>query len=308
MVKTARLIKLQHRRCRLWQFPQYIGQSLHPISAKALDLAMALDSTPQFALARPDRPGQSAGARLGGKLSRLLARQVVTKRLPIGHTKPLVTFTFDDAPASACSTGAALLEQYQARGTYYVCGGGCGTMSPNGRLGTTEQVKALYAKGHEIGCHTFSHAAVAGIGHDALVAELERNRSFLQGIDRGMIVRNFAYPYGDLSFRTKRHLERHFDSCRSLHPGVNIASADLGALKARALENASIDRRGISAIVAETARRSGWLVFNSHDVNDEPSQFGVSPALLEFALKAVREAGCRVVTVREALQILRVMQ
>jgi peptidoglycan/xylan/chitin deacetylase (PgdA/CDA1 family) len=114
------------------------------------------------------------------------------------NTKPLVSFTFDDAPASACVTGALLLERYQARGTYYIGGGGCGAVGPSGRPATTEQVKALYSKGHEIGCHTYSHSAVANIGRGALVAELERNRSSLQSINRGMIIRNFAYPYGEL--------------------------------------------------------------------------------------------------------------
>ena len=56
------------------------------------------------------------------------------------------------------------------------------------------------------------------------------------------MVRNFAYPYGDLSVRTKRYLETRFDSCRSCHAGINTTVADLGALKAWPLDNASVDR------------------------------------------------------------------
>jgi len=220
------------------------------------------------------------------------------------NREALVTFTFDDAPVSACGAGARLLEQYGVRATYYISGGGCGATSPCGQLATAEQVRSLCVKGHEIGCHTYSHAAVTRIDGDALAADLGHNRSFLQGLDRAALPRNFAYPYGDLSFRTKRDLQRDFDSCRSLRRGVNAGIVDLGALKCCLLENSSIDRHGILNVVAETVRRTGWLIFCSHDVDDPPSEFGVSPDLVEFALIAALAAGCRLVTVRDALAIL----
>ena len=44
---------------------------------------------------------------LAGKLTRLLARNVPTKKLTMRNTRPLVSFTFDDAAATACTTGAA---------------------------------------------------------------------------------------------------------------------------------------------------------------------------------------------------------
>jgi peptidoglycan/xylan/chitin deacetylase (PgdA/CDA1 family) len=266
-------------------------------------LAASPDITAQFALARPESTGQSRYAKACGKLSRFLARNVVTKKLTMRNAKPLVTFTFDDAPVSACEAGALLLERYQARGTYYISGGGCGRASPGGWLAAAEQIKALAAKGHEIGCHTYSHTAVSDVGREALAAELERNRSFLQALNGDMTVGNFAYPYGDLSFRVKRLLEAHFDSCRSLLPGVNTGSVDLGALKACELQNASIGHRRILEIIAETVRNNGWLIFVSHDVDDKPSRFGVSPALLEFALTEAGAAGCQLITVQDALRI-----
>jgi peptidoglycan/xylan/chitin deacetylase (PgdA/CDA1 family) len=239
---------------------------------------------------------------MSGKLSRLMARSIATKPATMGNTGPLVTFTFDDAPESACVTGARLLQKYRARGTFYISGRGCGLISPGGRLASVEQLQALHAAGHEIGCHTFSHAAVAGIGREALAAELERNRVFLRGIHSDIGVRNFAYPYGDLSFRTKYYLEARFDSCRSLRAGVNAGTADLGALRSCELQNASIGREGIADIMAETVRRNGWLIFVSHDVHDEPSRFGVTPDLLESALAAASAAKCQVVTVADALR------
>jgi peptidoglycan/xylan/chitin deacetylase (PgdA/CDA1 family) len=256
-----------------------------------------------FALPRAECPGEPLSDKISGKASRFLARHIHTKTLAIRSETPLVTFTFDDVPASACSVGAAILEQHDARGTFYVSGGGCGAASPGGLLATTDQLRALCAQGHEVGCHTFSHPPVSGIGHDELVADLERNRCFLTGINGGIAARNFAYPYGDLSLRTKRYLETRFDSCRSLLRGVNAGTADLGALKTCPLENATIGRREIRQFTAKAAAVKGWLIFSGHDVADPPSRFGVTPDLLAFAIKASRDAGCRLVTIAEGLEL-----
>jgi peptidoglycan/xylan/chitin deacetylase (PgdA/CDA1 family) len=265
---------------------------------------MSHEPARDFALPRVERPGERLSGKIAGKASRFLARHTRSKTLAMRSAMPLVTFTFDDVPASACSTGAAILEQHDARGTFFVSGGGCGVASPGGRLATTEQLKALHAKGHEVGCHTYAHPPVSAIGHDELVADLERNRRFLKGINGAITVRNFAYPYGDLSFRTKRYLETRFDSCRSLLRGVNEGSADLGALKTCPLENATIDRGEILEFIAKAVKVNGWLIFSSHDVEDVPSQFGVTPDLLAFAVGAAGDAGCRLVTIADGLEFL----
>jgi peptidoglycan/xylan/chitin deacetylase (PgdA/CDA1 family) len=274
--------------------------SLAKLEAVATD-----DAAPAFALSRSDEGKQSRLARMSAKLSRFMARNIATNALTMCNDKPLVTFTFDDAPASACTTGATLLDRYNAHGTFYISGGGCGLMSPGGRLATAEQLKALYANGHEIGCHTFSHAALGAVSRNARALELKHNRTFLQSIHADIVVRNFAYPYGDLSLAAKRHVEMNFDSCRSLLPGANVGVIDLGALKSCELQNSSIGRQGIRDVIAETVCQNGWLIFVSHDVDRRPSQFGASPDLLEFALNTAATAGCQVVSVRSALRILR---
>jgi peptidoglycan/xylan/chitin deacetylase (PgdA/CDA1 family) len=270
-----------------------------------IEHGIAQESAAGFALARAQQPDHPLSARMAAKASRFLARHTRTKTLKMGNATPMITFTFDDVPASACSVGAAILEQYDARGTFYVAGAGCGVVSPGGRLATIEQLNALCAKGHEVGCHTYSHPPVSGIAHDELVADLERNRRFLEGIDGERAGRNFAYPYGDLSFPTKRYLESRFDSCRSLLRGVNAGAADLGALKTCPLENATIDRAGILAFIAEAVQANGWLIFSGHDVEEKPSEFGVTPGLLAFAVGASRDAGCRLVTIADGLALAR---
>ncbi len=266
-------------------------------------LPAADDFTVPTALSRTAGVGLGPYRTVAGKLTRFLARNLPMKKLALGHRRPLVSFTFDDAATSACTTGALLLEQHQVRGTFYISGGKCGRPSPTGRLATTDQVEALFAKGHEIGCHTFSHMRVVGTDRGVLDNDLDRNRAFLQGFLGDIAISNFAYPYGDISFKSKWHLGARYDSCRAMTPGVNAGTADLGALKCNALEQIKIDRSQISRLIAETVRRNGWLMFASHDVSVTPSPYGVCPELLAFALRNALTAGCQVVPVAQALRL-----
>ena len=248
--------------------------------------------------------GVSLPAKVRGMAERFIARSVRSKLLALQNTPPIVTFTFDDVPVSACENGADILANHGVHGTFYVAGGGCGAASPVGRLASIEHIRTIAALGHEIGCHTYSHPEVSRIGIDALDDEINRNRQFMRTIDSVIALRNFAYPYGEMSVRTKRHLEGRFDSCRSVRPGINSGSADLGSLKAYPLENATADPTRIAALVAEAARTSGWLIFYSHDVTEKPSKYGVTPHLLESAVTSAKTAGCVIATVAGALELI----
>jgi len=253
-----------------------------------------------------DPNAASLSMRVSGMAARFLARTSRNKLLDMRDIPPTITFTFDDVPVSACELGARILESYGARATFYVAGRGCGTKSPDGpACASIAQLRPIWAKGHEIGCHTYSHPTVRHMPLDELKSELDRNQAALAGINSNIVLRNFAYPYGDLSVRTKRYLECRFDSCRSSHAGINIDLADLGALDAWPLQNAALDRDKIVRLVAETVHRRGWLIFYSHDVAEQPSRFGVSPDLLECAVNTAKRAGCVLANVGETLKFIR---
>jgi peptidoglycan/xylan/chitin deacetylase (PgdA/CDA1 family) len=254
-----------------------------------------------FAADRPADP--SIWTTVSGKATRFLARHVPTKSLRKIDPQPLVSFTFDDVPASACGEGAAILEAHGMRATYYTCVGGSGAASPSGRLASADDIAALAARGHEIGCHTYSHRAVSTLSRRELAGDLDRNRAALDAICAGNVPRNFAFPYGDMSFAAKRYLERRFDSCRSGRLGLNAGSIDLGALRSWPLGNASINRARIVKLVDETVRRHGWLIFISHGLEKTPRRYGITPDLLAFAVAAAKSGGCRVTTIAEALRL-----
>jgi peptidoglycan/xylan/chitin deacetylase (PgdA/CDA1 family) len=259
-------------------------------------------------LAEPlkDPHAASLSMRVSGMAARFVARNSRSKLLDLHGAPPVVTFTFDDVPVSACELGAGILESFGVRGTFYVAGRGCGTTSPDGpACASIDQLRPIWASGHEIGCHTYSHPTVRHMAIDELSLELDRNQAALAEINGNIVLRNFAYPYGDLSLRTKRYLECRFDSCRSSHAGINTGLADLGALDAWPLQNASLDRDKVVRLIAETVQRRGWLIFYSHEVAEQPGRFGVSPDLLEWAVKTAKRAGCMPASVSETLKFIK---
>lgn len=240
-------------------------------------------------------------AQLPSKVSRRLAHYVVTKRLRARNRQPLVSFTFDDIPDAAFIHGAPALEAHGVRGTFYVAGGLCGTTEADRRLASAADCIALHRRGHEIGCHTFTHPAVQSLDAKGLAAELDRNRGFFASKAPDIVLENFAYPYGIASVPRKLQAQKRFHSCRGSQRGLNAATVDLGMLKAVPINRAT-DRASIAAVVDEAVRRNAWLIFFTHDVAPVPTAIGCTPQFLDAAVTYALERGCAVVTVREGLE------
>jgi peptidoglycan/xylan/chitin deacetylase (PgdA/CDA1 family) len=214
----------------------------------------------------------------------------------------MVSFTFDDIPKSAATVGARILEEYDALGTFYVIGSQVGTSSPQWDMVDGEEIVALHRHGHEIACHTFSHKRACDLDAPALIAEIEHNQQYLRSLDSSIQIENFAYPFGYGSFVRKRQLKSVFKSCRSIVPGVNSGTVDLQFLRAMPLIDRRIDRDGIERAFDEAETNNGWLIFYTHDVADQPSPYGCSPALLHEALEAASRRKIPVLNMAEALQ------
>jgi peptidoglycan/xylan/chitin deacetylase (PgdA/CDA1 family) len=237
-------------------------------------------------------------ARVGNKLARHLRVAPFTMRNP----GPMVSFTFDDAPISAATRGAAMLEQNNARGTFYVAGGLVDSWSGNWTTVGANDVVSLHRRGHEIACHTFSHARATDLSEAAMAAEIEDNRRYLLALDPSIAIENFAYPYGTGSVLRKGQLGNIFHSSRGILPGVNSGTIDLQYLRATPLIDKDIDAHGIDRAFDQAVASNGWLIFYSHDVEPEPSPYGCSPALLRHALEAASRRNIPALSIAEALR------
>jgi peptidoglycan/xylan/chitin deacetylase (PgdA/CDA1 family) len=237
-------------------------------------------------------------ARVGNRLSRYFC----TAPLRLRNTRPIVSFTFDDFPESAAAAGAPLLEEYDARATFYVAGGQVDKWSGHWQGVGADAIVELHQRGHEIGCHTFSHARATDLDATRLAAEIEENRRYLLGLDPSMRIDNFAYPYGLGSVWRKTQLAKTFRSSRGIIPGVNSGVVDLQYLRSTPLINAHIDEERIDRAFDALADSNGWLIFYGHDVAAEPSPYGCTPALLQIALDAATKRNVAIMTVADALR------
>jgi peptidoglycan/xylan/chitin deacetylase (PgdA/CDA1 family) len=236
------------------------------------------------------------------RVSHRLATHVRVGRCRLRNVTPMVSFTFDDLPKSAATIGAQILEAHDARGTFYVSGGLVGAASPHWPTGTAEDIVALHEKGHEIGCHTFSHKRTCDLDAESLTEEIARNRRYFRSLNASIEVENFAYPFGYGSYVRKRQLKKTFQSCRSIVPGVNSGAVDLQFLRATPLIDLRVDTAAIERMFDQAITTNGWLIFYTHDVADEPSPYGCSPALMNHALEAAARRNIPVLNMAEALQ------
>ncbi len=103
------------------------------------------------------------------KVSHRLAMHLHVDLFRLRNATPMVSFTFDDLPKSAVTTGAGLLEARGARGTFYVSGGLVSVGTSQWETGDSSDVLALHRNGHEIGCHTFSHQRACDLDETSLM-------------------------------------------------------------------------------------------------------------------------------------------
>jgi peptidoglycan/xylan/chitin deacetylase (PgdA/CDA1 family) len=244
-------------------------------------------------------PGWSA---LKARVSNRLARHLFAAPHQLPGTCPMVSFTFDDAPKSAATVGAPMLEEYGARGTYYISGGLVDQWCGNWTSVSADDIVGLHRKGHELACHTFSHTRAIDLDAEAMTAETDRNRNYLSALDPSIRIENFAYPYGFGAVSHKRRLGKIFRSVRGILPGVNSGTVDLQYLRATPLIEVEIDREGVDRVFEEAAAKNGWLIFYTHDVKTAPSSYGCSPSLLRHALDAAARLKIPVLSVAEALR------
>ena len=239
---------------------------------------------------------------LKGKLKRRIARVVHRRPLRVAPGRPIISFTFDDAPVSATRAGAEVLEARGLRGTYYVSAGLSGTEVPMGVCAVADDYRRVAAAGHEIPCHTYSHLDCGRASAAMADADVARNLATLEDWAGGPI-ESFAYPYGDVSAGPKGALKGRFSNLRGLHHGVIEQGTDLNQTPSVGIEGPpgpELARRWM----AEALKRKAWLVLYTHDVGPEPSFWGCTPQVFADLVDEAVAAGFEVLTVRDAMRRL----
>jgi peptidoglycan/xylan/chitin deacetylase (PgdA/CDA1 family) len=239
---------------------------------------------------------------LKGKLRRRVVRLAHRRPAASAPGRPLISFSFDDAPQSAATAGAALLEERGVRGTFFVSAGLAGAQAPMGRCARAADYRRLAAAGHELACHTHGHLDLGKAPADEALADSALNAEALAGW-AGSPPETFAYPYGDVSAGPKQALGERFRLLRALHHGVIERACDLNQAPAVGIEGPAGEALARRWMETALARRA-WLILYTHDVRENPSPWGCTPQALARLVDEAISRGFEAVTVAEGARCL----
>lgn len=240
---------------------------------------------------------------LKGKLRRRLVR--LQHRRPASRSpgRPMISFSFDDAPLSAFTTGAQVLERHGVRGAFFVCAGLAGQSGVVGRLGDRSEMERAQAAGHEIACHTYSHLDCGKADAETAGQDLDRNADVLRAWGFAPPT-TFAYPYGDVGSPAKRRLADRFALSRALHHGVIEAGTDLAQAPAVGIEGEDGEAKALHWM-EQARRRRAWLILFTHGVEETVTPYGCTAAAFERLVGQAVSQGFEVVTVAEGARRVR---
>jgi hypothetical protein len=58
------------------------------------------------------------------------------------------------------------------------------------------------------------------------------------------------------------------------------------------------------ALIGTVIRQGGWLIFFTHDVSDQPTEYGAHAVVLEQLVRAARDGDCLLLPVGEVADAL----
>jgi peptidoglycan/xylan/chitin deacetylase (PgdA/CDA1 family) len=215
---------------------------------------------------------------------------------------PLCTFTFDDCPRSALENAGRMLERHGLVGTFFVAGATLDQASGkyNQMLGSGD-LEALVRRGHELGCHSYSHKSLRSTPIEEMRADFERNREVLLGASGAESLTSFAYPFGEANWTAKAEVAKRFAAARGVRPGINGRILDLAQLRAVGILAHDFSEGRVQALIQRTLKTRGWLIFYTHEVEASPSSIGCTVHQFEQTLDMVLASHIEVLSMRNAI-------
>ena len=235
------------------------------------------------------------------KVQRFRSRYAHKNVLPNPVGRSIITFGFDDCPASAIETALPMLEIEGWRATIYVACGLCETTNHLGLHMSEADIVASHQRGHEIADHTFSHINAKVRQSEDYLADIQKNQAALMALGLPPS-RHFAYPFGDVTTPIKAHLRRCFSTLRGVLP-PNSPDQDANFLPAMPLYSGATIDAALERI-GKLEEEPIWLNLFTHDVRDNPSAYGCTPKDFSRVMEAVKRSGATVLTTDQAYQSL----
>ena len=249
-------------------------------------------------------PGNYLG-RLRFRYRREVCKRFARRPYPFHISRPIVSFTFDDFPVSAATTGGSILRQFGISATYYVSLGLAGTVTRTSVMFEREDLRGIAAQGHEFGCHTFDHHDAWETDAQTFAASLDRNRAELENQFPGATFQTMSYPISCPRPSVKRQAAIRFTVCRGGGQAVNIDELDRNYVKAFFIEKSKHSVVPIKSVIDQACAANGWLIFVTHDISDHPTPFGCTPQVFEDIVKYAVKSEASILPVSKAWEAIR---
>jgi len=215
-----------------------------------------------------------------------------------------ISLTFDDGWKSAVERARPLLEKYGMPASFYIISNRLG--DEHQEYMNADDLRALGARGHEIGVHTRSHKHLPELSNEEIWTEIKGGLDDLRAL--GFAPRTFAYPYGDWNpYVVKQVREAGFFGARSIEQGFNDEKTNHLLLKAFPVREEH-SAEGINSQISEFMKASEpWLVLYFHQIEsaevlrERKWIYGTTPAVLEGILSFLKAQKADMLTLEQGL-------
>lgn len=214
---------------------------------------------------------------------------------------PIITFTFDDVPTSAVLNGHKILSKYDYKATYYVASGIGLPFDKEFFFLNENDLTFLKDNNHEIACHTHHHKSLRFKSKATINDDIKLNIDLINEVVK-VDLTNFSYPYGQVGLNAKSTMGRKFDTSRSTEFGLNTGLVDLNNLKAVNLYSNDFDKDKLIGLLNDAVSNNSWLIFYTHDVCDEYTQWGTSIKDFEWLVDLCHTRGLDVLTIKNVVK------
>lgn len=223
---------------------------------------------------------------------------ILDKKLEISGQK--ACFTFDDVPRSAIHF---MLEEYPSIPcTYFISGGLCNQVINGCEICTTSDLIGVDWTLNELASHSYGHLDFRVNKVSLLVEDLKQNAKFLKKhVPKELS--GFAYPKGRYGWGGQKSLlKSKVKYARTTKFGLNIKRVRRYGIKAIPLYEKFYTLEDISKLLSQAAGYNDvMVVFYTHDVTDNFSDFGCSRKYFSAVLKLVEDNKFKITTVSKAL-------
>ena len=244
-------------------------------------------------------------------VSNNLSRRIGRKIIPffgqrVMHFKtgtPIVSISFDDFPKSVMKQALPMLDKYGWKASFYVAAGLENITNHLGLHYSRDDLIKLKNEGHEIGCHTYHHLNVAELSARRASEQIQSNAKAMKALGHHLPMETFAYPFGETSISKKKQLAADFSSLRGIMPGIHYNKVDLNQIKSVPIYTGPVLPHTVK-FIESLKRKPGWLTLFTHDIRENPSEWGCTPEDFAQILDLIHNTGAIVLPIQEAINFL----